>query len=96
MLSPGKKVALFRIVQEQLKNILKHSKANHVDIYLQCKNTDVQLTIRDNGIGFDTRQTQRGIGLSNIYERTRFYNGQVDIQTAPGKGCTVALSMPLA
>jgi signal transduction histidine kinase len=93
-LSPGKKVALFRIIQEQFKNILKHSKASHIDIYLQCKDKDVQLTIRDNGIGFDPRQTQRGIGLSNIYERTRFYNGHVDIETSPGKGCTVALSMP--
>ncbi|MEO7983763.1 MAG: PAS domain-containing protein, partial [Bacteroidota bacterium] len=94
--SPGKKVTLFRIVQEQLKNILKHSNATHIDIYLQCKDNNLQLTIRDNGIGFDSKQTQRGIGLSNIYERTRFYNGQVDIQTAPGKGCCVAISIPLA
>jgi len=94
LLSPGIKMTLFRIAQEQLKNILKHSKARHIDIYLQTKEGNVQLVIKDNGIGFDTKQTQRGIGLSNIYERTRFYNGQVDFQTAPGDGCTLTLSIP--
>ena len=94
LLSPGKKVTLFRIIQEQLKNILKHSKATRVDIYLQCKEKDVQLSIKDNGAGFDTKQTHRGIGLSNIYERTRFYNGTVDIQTAMKKGCLMTITMP--
>jgi signal transduction histidine kinase len=96
LLSQGKKVTLFRIVQEQLKNILKHSKASHIDIYLQCKEKEVQLIIRDNGIGFDSRQTHRGIGLSNIFERTRFYNGTADIHTSPGDGCTLAIKMPIA
>lgn len=95
LLSPGKKVTLFRIVQEQLKNILKHSKATGVDIYLQCKEKDAQLIIRDNGTGFDPKQTHRGIGLSNIYERTRFYNGTVDIQTAPKKGCQMTILIPI-
>ncbi|MEI2737934.1 MAG: ATP-binding protein [Chitinophagaceae bacterium] len=95
LLSQGKKVTLFRIVQEQLKNIIKHSKASQVDIFLQCKESDVQLLIKDNGNGFDPRQTHQGIGLSNIYERTRFYNGSVDIQTAPGKGCTLCVTIPI-
>ena len=95
LLSPGKKVTLFRIIQEQLKNILKHSKANQVDINLQSTVSTTNLTIRDNGIGFDLRQTHRGIGLSNIYERTRFYNGSVDIQTTLGKGCCLNISIPV-
>lgn len=95
LLSQGKKVTLFRILQEQLKNIIKHSKASKVDIFLQCKENDVQLLIKDNGKGFDPKQTHQGIGLSNIYERTRFYNGSVDIQTAPGKGCTLCVTMPI-
>jgi PAS domain S-box-containing protein len=93
LISPGIKLTLFRIVQEQLKNILKHSMATQIDIQMQTRDGSVHLVIKDNGIGFDPKQTQRGIGLSNIYERTRFYNGEVDIQTAPGKGCTVTLSM---
>ncbi|MDZ4796187.1 MAG: PAS domain-containing sensor histidine kinase, partial [Bacteroidota bacterium] len=95
LLSSGKKITLFRIIQEQLKNILKHSKASHVDIYLQCKDGNVQLTIKDNGVGFDTRQKQRGIGLSNIFDRTRFYSGTVDIQTAPGNGCQIIVTIPI-
>jgi PAS domain S-box-containing protein len=94
LLSSGKKLTLFRIVQEQLKNILNHSKANHVDIHLQCKDRDAWLTIKDNGIGFDPRQSHTGIGLFNMYERTRFYNGSVDIQTAPGNGCIITVGIP--
>jgi PAS domain S-box-containing protein len=93
LLSPGKKITLFRIVQEQLKNIVKHSQAKEVDIYLQRKDNITQLIIRDNGIGFDSGQTHRGIGLSNIYERTRFYDGNVDIQSEPGKGCILRVSI---
>ncbi len=95
LLSSGKQVTVFRIVQEQLKNTLQHSKASQINISLQCKDKNVQLSIQDNGIGFDPLQTQRGIGLSNIYERARFYSGDVNIQTAPGKGCTVTLVIPI-
>ncbi len=94
LLTQGKKVTLFRILQEQMKNIICHSNAKCVDIYLQCKDNDTQLIIRDDGIGFNSKQTHQGIGLSNIYERTRFYNGKVDIQTSPGKGCTLAVTIP--
>lgn len=93
-LSPGKKVTLFRIVQEQMKNIVKYSKAQQVDIFLQCKGEDLQLIIKDDGIGFDLKQTKRGIGLSNIHDRTRFYNGTVDILTSPGNGCMLTVTMP--
>jgi len=94
LLAPGKKVTLFRIVQEQLKNIIKHSQASKVDIHLQNKEGITRLIIKDNGVGFDARQTHRGIGLSNIYERVRFYNGEADIQTAPGNGCILVVSIP--
>jgi PAS domain S-box-containing protein len=95
MLSPGKKITVFRIVQEQMKNILKYSKAKQVDICLRSRNTDIELVIKDDGIGFDPKQTHRGIGLSNIHDRTRFYNGTVDIQTSPGNGCLVTITLPL-
>jgi PAS domain S-box-containing protein len=93
-LSTGKKITIFRIVQEQTKNIVKYSQAKQVDIFLQCKGEDLQLIIKDDGVGFDLKQTKRGIGLSNIHDRTQFYNGTVDIQTTPGKGCTLSVTMP--
>ena len=95
LLSPGKKVTFFRIVQEQFKNILKYSKAEHVDICLDCKNENVRLVIKDDGIGFDPKKTHRGIGLSNIHDRARFYNGEVSIDAAPGKGCTLSVTIPI-
>lgn len=94
LLSQGKKVTLLRIVQEQLKNILKHSKAKKVDIFLQNKDGDTQLIVKDDGIGFCPKQTHRGIGLSNIYERVNFYNGETDVQTEPGKGCSLFVTVP--
>jgi signal transduction histidine kinase len=94
LLSTGKKVTLFRIVQEQIKNILKYSQAKNAEIYLYSKNGIVTLIIKDDGIGFDPAQTRRGIGLSNIFERTRFYNGTVSIETSHGQGCTMTITMP--
>jgi PAS domain S-box-containing protein len=95
LLSTGKKVTFFRIVQEQIKNVLKYSKAEKVDIHLLCKDSKAILTIRDNGIGFDIRRPVKGIGLSNIQERARFYNGEVRIDSAKGMGCTLQVMLPL-
>ena len=94
LLSPGKRVTLFRIIQELLKNILNHSKAKQIQIYLYNHEQSVQLKITDDGIGFNPSQTHRGIGLSNIIERTKFYNGSVDIQSFPGNGCIVIVDIP--
>lgn len=94
LLSPGKKVTIFRILQEQFKNILKYSKAKQVEVYLNCKNNMAKLIIKDNGIGFDPKKTHRGIGLSNIHDRARFYNGSVSIESSAGKGCILTVSIP--
>jgi PAS domain S-box-containing protein len=95
LLSPGVQVTIFRIVQEQLKNILKHSRATKVDITLQKKEDRANLLIRDNGVGFDSSKTHRGIGLSNIIERTRFYNGTAEIVSSPGNGCLLNIDIPI-
>lgn len=94
-LSSGKKVTLFRIVQEQTKNILTHSQASEAHVQLIETDDKIELKIEDNGIGFESSQTHRGIGLSNIYERISFYQGTVKIQTSPGKGCSVIVSLPV-
>jgi len=95
LLSPGKKLALFRITQEQVKNILKYSKAKEATIYLEYKDDNVELIIKDDGIGFNPKKTFQGVGLSSIHERARFYNGRVEIMTAEGKGCTLKVNIPL-
>lgn len=94
LLSSGKQVTILRIIQEQFKNIIKHSHATQVDILLQTKKEMTQLSVRDNGIGFAPEQTHRGIGLSNIFERSNFYNGVVNIETSEGKGCLISVAFP--
>lgn len=92
----SKKVTLFRIVQEQTKNILKYSAAKSVYISLHMQSDRVRLEISDDGVGFDPVKIRRGLGLSNIYERARLYNGKVRLRAAPGKGCSLVVTIPLA
>lgn len=94
-ISQSKKVTLFRIIQEQTKNIVKYSKAKNVEISLHCGADQVRLLIKDDGNGFDAQNTRRGLGLSNIYERTRLYGGKVVLNTAPGKGCSIIVNIPI-
>ncbi|RTL58973.1 MAG: PAS domain S-box protein [Sphingobacteriales bacterium] len=89
------KLILFRIVQEQVKNTLSYSEANNLFITLNRHENEVELIIEDDGKGFDPAKTNRGIGLSNIYERTRFYGGKVVLKTAPGKGCRLQVKVPV-
>ncbi len=86
---------LYRIVQEQLNNILKHSKATAVNICLDIQSGIIHLFIKDNGIGFRLEQQAAGIGLSNIKTRVANFGGTTDIVTAPGEGCSVSICIPL-
>jgi signal transduction histidine kinase len=86
---------LFRIVQEQVKNIVKYSKATSAEIRLECKDGILRLTIKDNGIGFDNIKMKKGVGLSSIRERAKFHNGKVKIVSAPGMGTSVVIQIPV-
>lgn len=93
-------INLYRIVQESLTNIIKHAKANKVQLTLSNKgnhSTDESLlmTIRDDGMGFDITQTQTGLGLSGIRERVVALNGEFEIQTEMGKGVKIIITVPL-
>jgi PAS domain S-box-containing protein len=89
------KETIFRVSQEQLTNIVKHSAASKVEIWLNIDPTRVNLSICDNGVGFDVRKTGKGIGITNIYSRVESYNGEAKIDSTPGKGCMLSLSIPL-
>jgi len=91
-----RKVTLFRMVQELVKNIVNYSQSKNIQISLHCMDDQIRLQVRDDGIGFDPATTKRGIGLSNIYERTRLYNGKVQLDSAPGKGCSLIVNIPYA
>lgn len=89
------KETLFRIVQEQLSNIHKHAKADRIVIRLSNDSHLMTMFIKDNGIGFDMQQQRKGIGITNIFNRAEAYNGTTDINSAPGKGCTLLVKIPL-
>lgn len=85
---------LYRIAQEQMNNILKYSQAKKAVINLQRDENNVFLIISDDGLGFDTSQTAKGIGLRNIHSRAEFYSGTMSVISAPGKGCTLEITIP--
>ncbi|MBI5858133.1 MAG: PAS domain S-box protein [Sphingobacteriales bacterium] len=92
---PGKlRLILFRIVQEQITNIIRHANPGHVMIRLQSDAEYIILTIKDDGKGFDTAHTRRGLGFSNIHNRAELFNGKVEIQSEPGKGCILTVIIP--
>jgi PAS domain S-box-containing protein len=94
-LGEGHRLALYRIVQEQLNNIVKHARATEVQIELYTGDGKVVLRIRDNGRGFDTAARPKGIGLSNIASRASFYNGGMEVLSAPGQGCELRVALGL-
>ncbi|TAL46362.1 MAG: PAS domain S-box protein, partial [Chitinophagaceae bacterium] len=89
------KLNVFRIVQEQLNNILKHAKATEVTISLSQNKTSILLTISDNGVGFDTSKKRKGIGVANIKSRAASYKGTADFVSQPGKGCVLTVRFPV-
>ena len=86
-LLPEQKINVYRIIQEQLNNILKHAQASTVAIDLNKQREQIRLRVEDDGKGFDPRARRNGVGLSNIISRAELYNGKVEIDSAPGKGC---------
>lgn len=87
------KVSLYRIVQEQLNNILKHAEARSILVKLYRENSKIILSIKDNGKGFIVSERSNGVGLTNIGSRAEILNGVVEIDSAPGKGCTLKVIM---
>ncbi|HXB94311.1 MAG TPA: PAS domain S-box protein [Puia sp.] len=86
-LQPEQKINVYRIIQEQLNNILKHAEASSVAIELNKHRDQIRLRVEDDGRGFDPRMRRNGVGISNIMSRAELYNGKVEIDSSPGKGC---------
>ena len=89
------KLNVFRIVQEQLNNIVKHAKATEITITLSQNKKLIFLTISDNGVGFDTGRKSKGIGLSNIISRAKLYNGTANFISQPNHGCSLDIVFSL-
>jgi signal transduction histidine kinase len=90
----------FRVVQEALTNVISHAQAQRVSIELRRGQEGLELSIRDDGRGFDVQRTLRyaaggaSLGLLGMQERIQFAGGQIDIQSAPGHGTEIRVSFP--
>ncbi len=93
---------IFRIVQEAINNAIKYSNAEKIEVLLQQNENDFVITVNDEGDGFDEKiieardvNIESGRGFFNMYERTEYINGSLEIRSAPGQGTVVRLSVPL-
>jgi two-component system, NarL family, sensor histidine kinase LiaS len=85
---------LFRIFQEALANIARHSAASNTEILVETDNNIVTMAITDNGCGFDAQTKQSGLGLSSMRERAEELGGLFEIQSQPGHGTQVKVTLP--
>jgi signal transduction histidine kinase len=94
IISSDIKLTVFRIVQEKINNVLKHSQATELKIEINVQAPRILLTLTDNGRGFDEKVTRKGMGLNNIHNRVEFYKGHMQLKTAPGAGCELKIELP--
>ena len=98
-LSDKTKLMIFRIIQEQVNNVLRHSGARNLLIELTLEETTgrIELNMTDDGKGFNPEKVRKkGLGLSNIRSRADLFGGKVTIQSAPGHGCKLRVQVPVA
>jgi signal transduction histidine kinase len=94
------KITVFRIVQEALNNIVKHSKASRTDVYLNFGEKEIRIMVRDNGVGFDldnaraTRIGRTSLGLAGMEERATLLGGTVEVHSRPAYGTEVEAVIP--
>lgn len=96
-LDSNTETVLYRVIQECVNNVIKHSRATNLDIALIKDKDGISATVEDNGRGFDVTDKQKfeGIGLKNIRSRVEFLKGTVDFDSLPGKGTLVAIHIPV-
>jgi len=89
------KINFYRIIQEALQNSIKYAKADKVNIEFKIINNNMSLSIKDNGVGFNTNEKRKGIGLKNIQSRAKKLNGIFEITSTINEGTTIFVSCPI-
>jgi signal transduction histidine kinase len=95
-IDPEVATATYRILQESLTNVARHSGAGRVEVTLRCDQEGLWLEVRDNGRGFEmsTVRDRSSVGLLTMYERARACEGHFDVRSNPGEGTAVSLRVP--
>jgi PAS domain S-box-containing protein len=88
------KLNIYRIVQEQINNILRHADASHIHILVYTEEGFLHVSVDDNGKGFDPDKRRKGIGISNMINRIESFNGELEIESSPGNGCKLTIKIP--
>ncbi len=88
------KLNIYRIVQEQVSNIIKHAGATTMRISIEALKNYISLVVQDDGVGFDPETRAGGIGLSNITNRVETFNGTIVINSNPGEGSELNIEIP--
>lgn len=89
-------LAVYRIIQEHLNNILKHADATNAKVELKHSKQHLLLTMKDDGKGFEASKKRKGIGITNMISRAEHMKGKLKLESSPGKGCTLSVRLPLA
>ncbi|RYZ62209.1 MAG: PAS domain S-box protein [Chitinophagaceae bacterium] len=93
-LEKGMQLTIYRIIQEQMNNIVKYAKASVVQITVHACRQSLEVIISDNGVGFDKRKTTKGLGLKNMKNRAEVYKGDFRIRSTEGSGTVVQVTFP--
>jgi len=88
------RTGIYRVVQEALQNIQRHSHAKNAKVAVQQEDSEIVLTVEDDGIGFDPGRT-RGLGMLGMEERIRQLGGRLEVQSSPAKGTTIRATLPV-
>ena len=95
---PLTEVTIYRVVQESLTNVRRHAQATAVKVALRGSEDNVEVTVSDNGQGFDPEKAAtssvKGVGLTNMRERAELVGGSFKVQSNPGQGCQTVLRIP--
>jgi PAS domain S-box-containing protein len=94
ILSDDLKLNIYRIIQELVNNIVKYSGAENVKIIMRSDDKVIDITVTDDGAGFDMDKKRKGIGISNMINRVGSFNGEIKIESAAGNGCKTSISIP--
>ena len=89
------KINLYRIIQESLQNINKYASATTVRVELKKQGNNIELTIVDDGVGFNVNLKKKGIGLQNMISRAKECNGEFNVKSKKGEGTTITVVIPL-
>ncbi len=92
-LAPELETAVYRLVQEALTNVVKHAGANRVTIEIVAADGHVDVTIADDGAGFDTAAPREGFGITGMRERVGLVDGTLAISSSPGEGTTIRATL---